>query len=416
MKKRTATVASIFLIVLMLMIETSVVLGALSLKSVQTWYWTDRTYIWSVARGDVDGDGKVEIVTGGQYDNGPSLVAQLCVWNGATLAFENVRTWCWGESATYISSIAVDDVDGDKEIEIITGGYYWDGTKNIAQLCVWNGKTLTLENVKTWYWTDNTVINAVAVADVDGDGELEIITGGYCNDIARYQAQLCVWSGSSLALEDVKTWYWASSTFITSVAVGDVNDDGKPEIVTGGYYYDGPRIAQLCVWNGASLTFNNVQTWCWTSDTEINSVGIGDVDKDKQMEIVTGGNNYDGSQRYAQLCVWDGATLKFEDSKTWYWTSHTYLESVATGDVTGDGELEIITGGYFYSGGFYAQLCVWDGEVLKLEDVTTWRWISNTRIESVAVGNVDGDVSLQILAGGYYNDGIREVAQLTVWK
>ena len=34
-----------------------------------------------------------------------------------------------------------------------------------------------------------------------------------------------------------------------SVAVGNVDSDIQQEIVTGGHYVDGSRIAQLCVWD-----------------------------------------------------------------------------------------------------------------------------------------------------------------------
>ncbi|MGA2767516.1 MAG: hypothetical protein ABSF24_04285, partial [Candidatus Bathyarchaeia archaeon] len=62
-----------------------------------------------------------------------------------------------------------------------------------------------------------------------------------------------------LQLKRVSGWYWVSDTTITSVVEGDVNGDGSVEIVTGGYYYDGTRdVAQLAVWNGTTLALKQV--------------------------------------------------------------------------------------------------------------------------------------------------------------
>ncbi len=74
---------------------------ALTSKNVRTWYWNNDTNIRSVARGDVDGDGKVEIVTGGCYYESTRPVAQLCVWDGVTLALKNVKTWYWTYHTDY---------------------------------------------------------------------------------------------------------------------------------------------------------------------------------------------------------------------------------------------------------------------------------------------------------------------------
>jgi hypothetical protein len=82
-----------------------------------------------------------------------------------------------------------------------------------------------------------------------GDGSVEIVAGGHCHDGTRDSAHLAVFDGSSLSSAGAKTWYWVDDTVIESVACTDVDVDGAVEIVTGGYYFDGTRdVAQLCVW------------------------------------------------------------------------------------------------------------------------------------------------------------------------
>jgi hypothetical protein len=148
-----------------------------------------------------------------------------------------------------INSVAIGNVDGDAQVEIVTGGYYYDGSRNIAQLVEWNGANLAVDRLTTWYWTSNTVINSVALSDVDGDGQTEVVSGGYYYDGMRNVSQLIIGSGSSLAGEEIKTWNWTGNTAINSVAVGDVVGDSLAEVVAGGAFYDGTRLnSQLTVW------------------------------------------------------------------------------------------------------------------------------------------------------------------------
>jgi hypothetical protein len=42
--------------------------------------------------------------------------------------------------------------------------------------------------------------------------------------------------------------YWTSDTRVESVAIGDVDGDTQMEILTEGYYLGNPTSAQLCVW------------------------------------------------------------------------------------------------------------------------------------------------------------------------
>jgi len=338
------------------------------------------------------------------------------VWNASTFTVEGVTTWYWTND-TRINTVTVGNVDEDEALEIVTGGFYFDGTRKVAQLVVWDGATLAVDGFTTWYWTNNTEINTVSVADVDGDGAAEIVTGGYYQDGTREVAQLVVWNGTTFAVENLAVWYWTGDTRINALDVINVDGDAQLEIITGGYYTDGRRIAQLVVWDGITLFPENIATWYWYSDTEINTVAAANVDDDGDMEIVTGGYYNDNSRDVAQLVIWSRDLNSVENLAYWYWTSDTRIDSLRVGDVDADGSAEIITGGSYNDlSRDVAQLVVWDGTTLAVDYLTEWYWTSDTRICSVAAGNADGDVPLEIITGGYFHDNTRTWAQATIWE
>jgi hypothetical protein len=388
--------------------------SALISQNVTSWYWTDNTNVAAVATGDVNGDGKAEIVTVGWYLDGLRYNAQLAVWNAASLALENVKSWYW-TSDTQISSVAIGDVNGDGKNEIVTGGSFYDGTVYNAQLVVWDGSTLGLINVKSWYWTSDTQISSVAVANITGTTGLSIVTGGSYFDGTRWNAQLAVWNGATLALQNVKTWYWTSNTYINSVAVSNITGGSSLSIVTGGSFNDGTRLnSQLVVWNAANLGLNNVVTWYWTGDTEINSVAVANVTGGTALSIVTGGSYFDGTRNNAQLVEWNGATLGLQNVASWYWYSDTKVNSVSIANYTGGSSLDIITGGVFNDlTKNNAQLIDWNGASFAVQSTTSWFQTSGTQVNSVTIANTGS--GNRVIAGGSYFDLIRDNAQLTIW-
>jgi parallel beta-helix repeat protein len=386
------------------------------LENSTSWFRTSNTVVNFVASGDVNGDGQVEIVTGGSYFDGSREVAELIVWNGSSLVAEKTASWFWTGNTT-INSVAVDDVDGDGQTEIVTGGSYFDGTRNNAQLIEWKGSDLTVDRLTGWFWTNNTVIKTVALGDVDSDGQMEIITGGTYFDGSRDNAQLIVWSGSGLAVKRLAGWAWTGNTVINSVALGELDNDGQTEIVTGGYYFDGTRNnAQLVVWSGSNLAAKRIVGWYWTSNTVINSIAIGEVDGDGQVEIISGGSYNDGIRDNAQVVVWNGVNLAVDRLTGWRGSSDTRVSSIVVGDFDGNGQGEIVTGGQFNDGTRNnAQLVVWSGSNLAAQSIKSWYLTGSTVINSVAIGDVSGDFINDAIAGGKFHDGTRLNSQLTVW-
>jgi hypothetical protein len=331
------------------------------------------------------------------------------------LISQNSTTWFW-TSDTSARAVAVGDVNGDGQKEIVTGGYYSDGLRFNAQLFVWNAANLALESNTAWYWIGNTQITSIAIGDVDGDNQIEIVTGGAYFDGTRWIAQLIVWNGISLAAEKITTWYWIGDTQISSVAVANVTGNVGLDIVTGGAYFDGTRwIAQLIDWNGVTLVAQKITTWYWTSNTYINSVAVANVTGGTSLDIITGGSFNDLTRDIAQLIVWNSTTMAAQKITAWYWTSNTYINSVAVANVTGGTSLDIITGGSFNDGlRNYAQVIDWNSSTLAATSIATWFTTSNTQVYSVTTANF-GLAGNRIVVAGACFDNFRENAQLTIW-
>ncbi len=82
--------------------------------------------------------------------------------------------------------------------------------------------------------------------------------------------------------------------------------------------------------------------------------------------------------------------------------------------MTGGSTLDVITGG-FYEDGLrnYAQVIDWNGTTLTASSSATWFTSSDTSAYSVAVGNMGS--GNRIVESGQFWDGFRSNAQLTIW-
>jgi hypothetical protein len=382
----------------------------------QHWYWGVDTNVAAVATGDVDGDGQLEIVTGGYFNTGTNWYAQLQVWNPNTMAVKNVINWLWGTD-TQVSCVAIGNITGSSVLDIVTGGSFFDGNRWIAQLHVWNGSTLAVEKVVSWYWGGDTPITSVAIGDVNGDGKSEIVTGGAFANGANWIAQLHVWNATTMGVINVVSWVWGSSTEVTSVAIGNVTGGSVNNIVTVGDFLVGSNvISQMNIWNGSTLAVEKSTTWSWGGNTYASAIAIANITGGTSPNLITGGYFFDGVRNHAQLILWNAATATpaVLHETNWYTISDTKIASIAIGNFTGGSTLDIISGGDFFDGTrSNSQIVDFNGATLVGISSANWFVTSTTAVTSVALTNFgQGN---RLVAGGSYYDGVRVNSQLTIW-
>jgi len=366
--------------------------------------------VWSVFAADVDNDSVVEILTCAEVNQSGGL--RICSYNGSTVMLEHVELWLGEENvSTRLWSVFAADVDGDGVVEIITGGEAWNGQGSVyynGQLRIWNwnGSVLTLEHGEEWHTGNNTHTYSVFADDVDGDGEVEIMTGGDAYDAGNnYVGELRVWcwNGSALTLEASEIWRTGNYAAVWSVSAEDVDGDSVTEIITSGN--DGLD-AQLRIWNwnGTALALEHSEEWTYTWTGRALSTFASDLDGDGNIEIITGGEVHAqfGSSWVGngQLRVWNwnGSAITLADSVEWPLNgTYAYVWTVRPGDVDRDGATEILSAG---SGGSGAQLRVWsfNGSALTLDanqdSADDWA-------DTVFAFDVDGDGTTEILSAGY---------------
>jgi hypothetical protein len=385
----------------------------------------------SVAVGDVNGDGKGDIAVGAPLEDvdGNTDQGRAYVFSGAngsvlfTLDTPNPPT---PEGPRFGESVAVGDVNGDGKGDIaVAEAYVHVGGDDTYQgrAYVFSGADGSLLFTLAANWESGGVLVAlfppVAVGDVNGDGKGDIAEGipSACVDSQTLQGRTYIFSGadgSLLFTLDKPDPPQAGAVFGVSVAVGDVNGDGKADVAVGAMCEDvGGNSCQgrTYIFSGAdgSLLFtldkpDPPHAGAWFG----RSMAVGDVNGDGKVDIAVGatGENVGGNHDQGRAYVFSGAdgSLLFTLDTTNPQEAAEFGFSIAVGDVHGDGKGDIAVGApwenvggnynqgraYVFSGASGALLFTLDTPNPQEED----RFGS-----SLAVGDVSGDGKANVVVG-----------------
>ena len=302
-----------------------------------------------VAAGDIDGDGRVEIVSVREYES-----ALFSAGDYTIQAWDEFGTQLWesehflGLDFDWATAPVLADMDGDGGVEIIAGRVILNSDGSTRGVGSMGRGSYGVTQFGDFVSSEGSV---PAVADLDLDGYQEMIVGN-----AKYDAEGNVlWSDP--AQEDAM------------ISVANLDDDPEGEVIA--VSYNTIRAVDTdgtVMWGPITFPDANI----------MSTAAIADVDFDGMPEIIVAGGNQIHCLNH------DGSTL---------WTSPATDESGATGasifDFEGDGKMEVV---YIDE----IQMVALDGETgaVKFQSL---EHASNTMFDYPVIADVDGDDNAEIL-------------------
>ncbi len=320
---------------------------------------------------DLDNDGHLEYITGQQYGD--------IFWYKTQRPGHWTRHLLGQDSPSDVGGVAI-DVDNDGWLDFVTGGAWYRNSRD-------TDKPFT----RFAFDADLRGVHDVVAADIDGDGQLEVLTMSDQNNLRWYKipndpTQLwirhdigpAVHAGLSVgdltgngALDLVRTNVWFENVNgdatkwqvrpigpnsppppdfqpyfafdATHSVVCDMNSNGKNDIVFVDAEIPGGKLWWMENVDGVGRAWVRHDIYVWNPDEEprrgaLHSLYVGDLDGDGDFDVFSCEMEGVGGEAQPRYYIWENV-----DGKGGAWQEHVILDvhlgghAAVVGDVTGNG-------------------------------------------------------------------------------
>src|SRR3989339_266361 len=321
---------------------------------------TDSSFGFSFSTGDLNSDGKTDLVVGAQgYNSSQGRVYIFYSQNGQV----NLNKSIVGESTSdyFGNAMTSGDFDADGDIDLAVGAYEYNTGQGRVYIFYndydYGDHASTADEIITGE-TSNSFGNSLVAGDLNADGKTDLAVG------ANWSTQCSVYifyndgNYTSLAstADEIITGE-ASSQFGTSMSVGDLNSDGKEDLVVGAVNYSSYRGRSYIFYNDGSYAASAASAdeiiTGEASSQFGTSMSVGDLNSDGKTDLIVGAKSFSSFTGRTYIFYNDGQYPLNATSADIMITGENNGDyfgiAMIVDDFTSDGKDDLLVGAYQYN-------------------------------------------------------------------
>jgi Concanavalin A-like lectin/glucanases superfamily/FG-GAP-like repeat/IPT/TIG domain/FG-GAP repeat len=286
----------------------------------------------SVAIGDIDGDGKLDMAVANSGSNSVSVFRNTSTSGNITFAAKV-------DFATGLSprSVNIGDFDGDGKPDLAIAhrdNNFMSVLRNTS-----SSGSISFQGKVDFFLAAGNISTFINSGDLDGDGKLDIAVTSYSgtnNHVSVFRNTAT--SGTIDANSFAARTDFTTGVFPFSLAIGDLDGDGKPDLAVANYSGD----------NSVSVLRNTSSSGSTSFATKVDfpvgvapiAVNLGDIDGDAKLDLITSNYSTNKISIFRNIATSGSISANSFAAKVNYFNS-TGPRFVAIGDLDGDGKPDL---------------------------------------------------------------------------
>jgi uncharacterized protein (UPF0548 family) len=307
----------------------------------------------SVAAGDLNNDGNVDLVTADSCDSTCTTGLVSVLLGNGDGTFQTAVSYSSGGIGA--NSVAIGDVNGDgKPDVVVVNNCSSNNNCNNGTVSVLLGNGDGTFQSAVAYNSGGETAAWVAIADVNGDAKLDVIVANNCATNNCTNGSVSVLLGNGDGTLQAAVVYNSGGQNASFVAVGDLNGDGKPDLAVANQCVSNSNcnngVVSVLLGNGDG-TFNSAINYTATGANS-NSIAIADLNGDGHPDLTVSNQCNNPNQcSIGSISIFLGNGDGTFQAAVDYASGGEYASGVALADINGDGKLDLLVANQVDSSG-----------------------------------------------------------------